>query len=101
VLPGRVTTTTTTTATTLQRSQGDIAKLRDKVVVITGALRPERLQDSDAPINVGAALAAAAVMPPGVYVCMHGTVFDADRVERVPTNGCFVVREADEVERDE
>ncbi len=71
----------------------EAAKLRDKVIVVTGALRPERLSDSDAPLNLGAAVAVVGLLPPGVYVCMHGLVFDPEGVERVATNGCFVPRD--------
>jgi hypothetical protein len=77
-----------TSAVALKPSE--LAKLRDKVIIVTGALRPERFADSDAPLNVGAAVCAVGLLPPGVYVCMQGQVFDPNGVDRVVTNGCFV-----------
>ncbi len=77
----------------------DPAKLAELTVLFTGAMRPEKFSDSDAPLNIGAALASVALLPPGVYVCMHGTVFEADAVMRVEASGSFIVRE--EAEEDE
>lgn len=48
----------------------------DKVVVFTGALQPARLRVSDAPFNIGFAVAAVQLLQPGVYVAMSGQVFD-------------------------
>ena len=45
------------------------------------------------PLNLGAAIAVVGLLTPGVYICMHGLVFDPDGVERVATNGCFVHRD--------
>ena len=45
-----------------------------KPIVITGAMRPERFSNTDAEVNLGMAIAAAQLCPPGIYVCMHGAV---------------------------
>jgi L-asparaginase/Glu-tRNA(Gln) amidotransferase subunit D len=38
-------------------------------------MRPERFSNTDAPLNVGSAIAAVQVLPKnGVYVTMHGVV---------------------------
>jgi len=56
--------------------------VRDKTVVLTGALQPARFTDSDAPFNLGMAMAAVQTLPPGIYVVANGTVFPADRVRK-------------------
>ena len=56
--------------------------VRDKTIVLTGALQPARFTDSDAPFNLGMAMAAVQTLPPGVYVVANGTVFPADRVRK-------------------
>jgi len=56
--------------------------LASKTIVFTGALRPERFVDSDAAFNVGGAVVAATLLPPGVYVSMHGRVFQANQCRR-------------------
>lgn len=53
-----------------------------KTIVLTGAMEPALLRDSDAPFNVGCAVAAVQTMPPGVYVAMNGCVFSAEHVRK-------------------
>lgn len=47
-----------------------------KTVVLVGAMQPARLRVSDAFFNIGFALAAVQLLPPGVYLAMNGRVFD-------------------------
>ena len=63
--------------------------LPDKVIVLTGALQPGRFSDSDAPFNLGMALAAVQLLAPGVYIAANGQLFDARRVRKNPTAHCF------------
>ena len=52
-------------------------------IVLTGSMRPERFSNTDAPINVGSAIAAVQVLPKtGVYVTMHGVVREAHEAAR-------------------
>ena len=55
-----------------------------KVIVITGALKPEKFRDSDAVFNLGVALGALAApnVAPGIYVAMSGRVYPHDAVAR-------------------
>jgi L-asparaginase len=53
-----------------------------KTIVLTGALQPGRFADSDAPFNLGMAVAAVQVLPLGVYLVANGKVFTADRVRK-------------------
>lgn len=53
-----------------------LAGISGKTIVITGAMRPSRLRVSDAAFNVGYAIAAAQMLPNGVYIAMHGEIFD-------------------------
>jgi L-asparaginase len=50
--------------------------IENKTVVLTGALTPARFRESDAVFNIGFALAAVQILPPGVYVAMNGRIFD-------------------------
>jgi L-asparaginase len=47
-----------------------------KTIVLTGAMQPAAFKESDAPFNVGFALAALQTLPPGVYLAMNGRIFD-------------------------
>ena len=53
-----------------------------KTIVLTGALTPARFKSTDAMFNVGMAVAAAQVAPPGVYIAMSGQVFEAGTVRK-------------------
>lgn len=64
-------------------------KIGDKLVVLTGAMRPERFYNSDAAINLGCAIGAANILESGVYVAMHGIVKPAAEMSRNLETGQF------------
>ena len=53
-----------------------------KVIVLTGSLAPARFRASDAPFNVGMAVAALQTLPEGVWIAMNGRIFAAHRVRK-------------------
>jgi L-asparaginase len=53
-----------------------LCEVRDKVIVLTGAMQPAAFKRTDAALNVGGALIALQTLPEGVYVVMNGRVFD-------------------------
>ena len=53
-----------------------------KTIVLTGALTPARFRTTDAPFNVGMAVATVQIAPPGVYIAMSGPVFEAGAVRK-------------------
>lgn len=64
-------------------------KVEGKTIVLTGAMRPFSLFQSDAPFNLGAAVTAARVLPSGVYIAMNGEIFEAGKVEKNVEAGRF------------
>ena len=56
--------------------------ISDKTVVLTGALQPGRFADSDAPFNLGMAIAAVQTLPAGIYIAANGQVLAADKVRK-------------------
>jgi L-asparaginase len=54
----------------------------DKVVVLTGSVQPARFHDSNAIFDVGCAVAAVQLCPPGVYIVMNGRIFDATKARK-------------------
>ncbi len=64
--------------------------VKDKTVVLTGALAPALFKNSDAMFNIGAALTAVQTLPPGVYIAMNGQVFDHDKVRKDVAQNRFV-----------
>lgn len=64
--------------------------VRDRVIVLTGAMQPARMRESDASFNLGAAVAAAQLLPPGVYLAMSGRVLPAGAVAKDRSVGIFL-----------
>ena len=63
--------------------------IKDKLVVITGAMRPEKFSDSDAAVNVGSAIATANLMEKGVFIAMHGVVKEVTEIKRDLESGKY------------
>ena len=63
--------------------------VRDKTVVLTGAMVPYAFGSSDGLFNLGSALSFAEVLPPGVYIAMNGQHFPWDRVRKNRETGVF------------
>jgi L-asparaginase len=77
---------------TMTESAAVLQSISGKSMVLTGALSPARFRSTDAVFNVGMAVAAVQLVPPGVYIAMNGEVFaagevaknrDANRFERI------------------
>lgn len=66
-----------------------LAGIADKTIVMTGAMQPASVRASDAEFNVGFALAAVQVLPPGVYIAMNGMIFDPLTTEKDRAAGRF------------
>ena len=69
-----------------------LSGIPQKTIVLTGAMRPERFRDSDAHVNIGAAIGAVQTLDFGVFIVMHGEVFHRSRVIREPNSGRFVLK---------
>ncbi|MFA6909107.1 MAG: asparaginase domain-containing protein [Patescibacteria group bacterium] len=62
----------------------------DKVVVLTASMIPlVGFSPSDAPFNLGFAIAKLDDLPAGVYVCVNGHVFNPDEVVKDVPEGRF------------
>ena len=66
-----------------------LSGLEGKTIVLTGALAPARFRENDAVFNIGFAFASALLLPPGVYLAIHGRVFDPHRVRKNRAAGRF------------
>lgn len=53
-----------------------------KTIVLTGALEPALFKTSDAVFNIGCAIGAVQVLPPGVYIAMNGRIFVEGKVRK-------------------
>lgn len=64
-------------------------KVKDKTVVLTGAMIPYKFGSSDGLFNLGSALAFVQTLPKGVYVAMNGRYFHAGNVRKNKLTGEF------------
>lgn len=72
----------------------DTAKLlkehvKDKTVILTGALIPYAFGTSDGFFNLGNAIGFVQSLEPGVYICMNGRIFDPNFVKKNYDTGFF------------
>ena len=65
------------------------AALAGKRIVLTGAMVPYSVSGSDALFNLGSAIAAAQLVPAGVYIAMNGRCFPWHAVRKDRTRGVF------------
>ena len=77
------------TDTIIQTAQA-LSGVPGKTIVLTAAMQPRSFRRSDAAFNVGFALGALSLLPPGVFVAMHGKVFHPDRIRKDRDQGQFV-----------
>jgi L-asparaginase len=63
--------------------------VKNKTVVLTGAMIPFTFGSSDGMFNLGSAIAFAQTLPPGVYIAMNGRYFHAENVRKNKQIGEF------------
>jgi L-asparaginase len=61
----------------------------ERTIVLTGAMIPYEIANSDALFNLGFACGVAQILTPGVYVAMNGKVFPWDNVQKNRAAGVF------------
>ena len=76
---------------TIVNTAGNIAeKLKDKTIVLTGAMIPYAFgSSSDGFFNLGSALSFVQSLDKGVYIAMNGQYFDFDKVKKNKVKGYF------------
>lgn len=67
---------------TMTATAAHLNGLPGKVIVFTGSMVPARFRQTDAFFNLGCAVGALQVLPPGVYIAMNGRVFSAAEVKK-------------------
>ena len=64
-------------------------KIKNKTVILTGAMIPYAFGSSDGMFNLGSSMAFVQTLPHGVYVVMNGRFFNYDNVRKNKTTGEF------------
>jgi len=63
--------------------------VKDKTILLTGAMIPYKFGSSDGLFNLGSALAFVQTLPYGVYIAMNGKYFNWDNVRKNRKTGVF------------
>ncbi|MEA2054132.1 MAG: asparaginase domain-containing protein [Candidatus Thermoplasmatota archaeon] len=63
--------------------------IKDKTIVLTGAMIPYKFGSSDGLFNLGSSLAFTQTLPHGVYISMNGRYFRWDNVRKNKKAGEF------------
>ncbi len=66
------------------------SQIKNKTIVITGAMIPYKFGSSDGLFNLGSALAFVQTLPVGIYIAMNGRYFNWDNVRKNKELGEFV-----------
>lgn len=62
----------------------------DKIIILTGAMKPYEIDNKEASFNLGMALGfSKAVSTPGIYICMNGLVDEFKKIEKNRDIGKF------------
>lgn len=64
-------------------------KIKNKTIVLTGAMVPYTFGSSDGMFNLGCAMAFVQTLPPGIYIAMNGRYFNWDNVRKNKKTGEF------------
>lgn len=64
-------------------------KVKNKTIVLTGAMIPIKFGSSDGLFNLGSALAFSQTLSPGIYIAMNGRYFHWDNVRKNKDSGVF------------
>ncbi len=67
----------------------NLDKNHGKTIILTGALHPIAFHPSDAPFNLGYAIAQCQALELGIYLCMNAQTFKAGTVKKNTDKGLF------------
>jgi L-asparaginase len=77
------------TDTMVETARALAENVKDKTIVLTGAMVPYAFGSSDGLFNLGSALSFVQVLPAGVYIAMNGKYFGWDNVRKNREVGAF------------
>ncbi|MBI2647432.1 asparaginase [Candidatus Woesearchaeota archaeon] len=77
------------TDTMVETAQVLAKKIKNKTIILTGAMIPYVFRSSDGLFNLGSALAFVQTLPHGVYIAMNGRYFNWDNARKNKKTGEF------------
>jgi L-asparaginase len=77
------------TDTMIETAKVLASSIKNKTIVLTGAMIPYKFGSSDGLFNLGSSLAFVQTLPQGVYVSMNGKYFRWDNIKKNKQTGMF------------
>ncbi len=74
---------------TMNKTAKMLKKIQNKTIILTGAMQPARFHTTDAIFNIGCAVTAVQILPPGIYIVMNGRIFDPEETKKNRELGIF------------
>ena len=75
---------------TMIKTANRLSAIKNKVIILFGAAKPEKFYDSDARFNLGVAIGAINLLDNGLYIAMNGRVYNWDKCEKRTADGMFI-----------
>ncbi len=75
---------------TMVETAKKLSNIKDKIIILVGASKPEKFYDSDASFNAGTAIGAINVLEKGVYIAMNGRVYNWDMCKKQQETAQFI-----------
>ncbi len=77
------------TDTMIETAKVLASSIKNKTIVLTGAMIPYKFGSSDGLFNLGSSLAFVQTLPQGVYISMNGKYFRWDNIRKNKQTGMF------------
>ena len=77
------------TDTMIETAKVLASSIKNKTIVLTGAMIPYKFGSSDGLFNLGSSLAFVQTLPRGVYISMNGKYFRWDNLKKNKQTGMF------------
>ena len=77
------------TDTMVETAQLLASYIKDKIIILTGAMIPIKFGSSDGLFNLGSALSFVQILDPGIYITMNGQYFYWNNVKKNKELGIF------------
>ena len=77
------------TDTMVETAKAIYEKVKNKTIILTGAMIPYKFGSSDGLFNLGSSLAFVQTLPNGVYISMNGRYFTWDNCRKNKKAGVF------------
>jgi L-asparaginase len=66
-----------------------LSSIKNKTIILTGSMRPQRFSNSDADLNIGIAIGGIQAINKGVYIALHGLIIPYNQLSRNMETGQY------------